>query len=649
MKFKAFLIAAAALACFASCQKAATTTEDLGDPSIDLSTESLNFTQDAGEQTITVTSSRAWKVQGLADWVSVTPASGEASAKAQSVTVAVLANTEMDRNVTLTFTCGIEKAYLRVSQAGPGGVDDGISTVAEVIDEGDEEKLYTLKGTVSRFNATYCSFDLTDETGTIYVYSVTATTKEEYAGLLANGDVVTIEGNYTFYESKSQHEIVNAEIVEWTQGQKPEATDVTLAEFLDAEEGGYYRISGTITDRINTTYGNFNISDGTNTVYVYGATNHANWTEKIAAGNVATLVGEKYNYEKDGNVTIELINATIEDITGDNGGGDDPISGGDGEEMEGENLLADYNPGFETWDGESLDACWQFTSGSATVKKSADAHSGSYAAEVCGATSNKRLMSQEYCLKAGTYQIKVWCKGSGYIRLGYAKLTNHIVADTSNDYVYLSDARQCSGEWTKIWDEFTLSQDTNVSFIILNNKKSSGESIFVDDVEIVTEGGALSLPEGGGDDPGLTVPFEQMDASNVKEGKYVISYINNNSTWVMKAEVKSSYYVTAEEFDLTGGNIPSDECVFTVAKSGDGYTIKTYEGKYMGITISGTHYNLVPNMSDPYVWSFAAVDGGIVATGANSDSYFLSYNTGYTEFTTSTNQKYAPQYYYVGE
>ena len=649
MKFKAFLIAAAALACFASCQKAATTTEDLGDPRIYLSTESLNFTQDAGEQTITVTSSRAWKVQGLADWVSVTPASGEASAKAQSVTVAVLANTEMDRNVTLTFTCGIEKAYLRVSQAGPGGVDDGISTVAEVIDEGDEEKLYTLKGTVSRFNATYCSFDLTDETGTIYVYSVTATTKEEYAGLLANGDVVTIEGNYTFYESKSQHEIVNAEIVEWTQGQKPEATDVTLAEFLDAEEGGYYRISGTITDRINTTYGNFNISDGTNTVYVYGATNHANWTEKIAAGNVATLVGEKYNYEKDGNVTIELINATIEDITGDNGGGDDPISGGDGEEMEGENLLADYNPGFETWDGESLDACWQFTSGSATVKKSADAHSGSYAAEVCGATSNKRLMSQEYCLKAGTYQIKVWCKGSGYIRLGYAKLTNHIVADTSNDYVYLSDARQCSGEWTKIWDEFTLSQDTNVSFIILNNKKSSGESIFVDDVEIVTEGGALSLPEGGGDDPGLTVPFEQMDASNVKEGKYVISYINNNSTWVMKAEVKSSYYVTAEEFDLTGGNIPSDECVFTVAKSGDGYTIKTYEGKYMGITISGTHYNLVPNLSDPYVWSFAAVDGGIVATGANSDSYFLSYNTGYTEFTTSTNQKYAPQYYYVGE
>ena len=646
MKFKAFLVAAmAAIVSLAGCQKAQ---EDLGDPEINISEKTLEFTQDAGSKTLTLNSTRSWKVKDLtADWVAVSPEKGDASSADQTVTVSVLANEGKDRKVTVEFTCGIESAYLTISQEGPGGVDDGISTVAEVIAECDKEKLYTLKGTVSRFNASYCSFDLTDDSGTIYVYSVTAATKEEYVDILTNGDVVTIEGNYTYYESKSQHEIVNAEIIEWTQGEKPEATDVTLAEFIDAQEGGYYRISGTITDRINTQYGNFNISDGTNTVYVYGATNHANWTEKIASGNVATLVGEKYNYEKDGNVTIELINATIEDITGD-AGGDDPIGGG-GEEMEGANLLADYNPGFETWDGESLDACWQFTSGSATVKKSADAHSGSYAAEVCGATSNKRLMSQEYCLKAGTYQIKVWCKGSGYIRLGYAKLTNHIVADTSNDYVYLSDAQQCSGEWTKIWDEFTLSQDTNVSFIILNNKKSNGESIFVDDVEIVTEGGALSLPEGGGGDSEITVPFNQMDASNVKEGKYVISYINNNSTWVMKAEVKSSYYVTAEEFDLTGGNIPSNECVFTVAKSGDGYTIKTYEGKYVGITISGTHYNLVPNLSDPYVWSFAAVDGGIVATGANSNSYFLSYNTGYSEFTTSTNQKYAPQYYYVGE
>ena len=32
---------------------------------------------------------------------------------------------------------------------------------------------FKLTGTVSKFNAQYCSFDLTDASGTIYVYSVT--------------------------------------------------------------------------------------------------------------------------------------------------------------------------------------------------------------------------------------------------------------------------------------------------------------------------------------------------------------------------------------------------------------------------------------------------------------------------------------------
>lgn len=421
MKIKHLLIAAAAaLFALSSCDKNGTT--DLGDPKIDLSVTSMEFDTKADSKSMTVTSTRAWKTKNVPDWVSITPDSGEASANAQTVAVTVLDNTEKDRNVTIEFTCGIEKAYLRINQKGPGGEDTGIRTVAEVIAEANESATYKLHGTVVKFNSAYCSFDLKDETGSIYVYSVTEETKQEYSSKLANGDIVTIsgkykwfeknqqheiteaeilewtkgagsdaknatiaeviseandaqlyhlegtvsnfksgtntsgkvwyqfdlndnsgsilvysftnieewldkgikktgsivvlEGYYTFYDSKSQHEIVNAKIISVTEGQAADPVDISIADFMNVAEGGNYRLVGTITDRINTQYGNFNITDGTNTVYVYGASNHAEFDSKIVAGNTATVVGAKKNYVKDGVTTIELTPATIEKIEG---------------------------------------------------------------------------------------------------------------------------------------------------------------------------------------------------------------------------------------------------------------------------------------------------------------------------------------------
>ena len=49
---------------------------------------------------------------------------------------------------------------------------------------------------------------------------------------------------------------------------------VTIAEFIAAEESTsvYYELTGTIGATINTTYGNFDLTDETGTVYVYGLT-----------------------------------------------------------------------------------------------------------------------------------------------------------------------------------------------------------------------------------------------------------------------------------------------------------------------------------------------------------------------------------------
>lgn len=60
-------------------------------------------------------------------------------------------------------------------------------------------------------------------------------------------------------------------------GEAPEATVATIAEFNAAAvnstvPGVYYELTGTIGGNINTTYGNFDLTDATGTVYVYGLT-----------------------------------------------------------------------------------------------------------------------------------------------------------------------------------------------------------------------------------------------------------------------------------------------------------------------------------------------------------------------------------------
>lgn len=56
--------------------------------------------------------------------------------------------------------------------------------------------------------------------------------------------------------------------------EEPIAKVVTIAEFKNAPESPevYYELTGTIGGSINTTYGNFDLTDETGTVYVYGLT-----------------------------------------------------------------------------------------------------------------------------------------------------------------------------------------------------------------------------------------------------------------------------------------------------------------------------------------------------------------------------------------
>lgn len=143
-------------------------------------------------------------------------------------------------------------------------------TVAEFIAAANKSTYYKLKGTVSKFNPTYCSFDLTDETGTIYVYSVAD--KSAWSAV-KDGGIVEIAGLYDYFATSSKHEVVKAQFLSFTEATAPvEIVNATVAEFIAAEKSvtKKYRVSGTITEIQNPTYGNLKLKDDTGEVLIYG-------------------------------------------------------------------------------------------------------------------------------------------------------------------------------------------------------------------------------------------------------------------------------------------------------------------------------------------------------------------------------------------
>ena len=80
----------------------------------------------------------------------------------------------------------------------------------------------------------------------------------------------------------------------------------------NGEDGKSYRVKGTVTKIMNTTYGNMYINDGTGEAYVYG-TLDASGAEKnflslgIEAGDILTVEGPRKTYSG----TVELVNVTV--------------------------------------------------------------------------------------------------------------------------------------------------------------------------------------------------------------------------------------------------------------------------------------------------------------------------------------------------
>lgn len=238
-------------------------------------------------------------------WLSVVGLEGGNPA---TITFRAAPNEGGDRETTIVFrTSDGKKEYsCETTIAQKGAIV--AATCAEFLEAEVGNTQYRLTGVISKVaKAEYGNIYIKDYSGEVYVYGVGAKGDFEKLGL-KEGDIVTLVGKRAAYKDSPQ-----------MGGGQYEShiavTDISIADFLVAANSKevYYRVTGTIDEIANATYGNLYINDGAgNRLYVYGCypgygatgDNRKNFlaTAGITVGDKLTMIGYKDTY----NETIEL-------------------------------------------------------------------------------------------------------------------------------------------------------------------------------------------------------------------------------------------------------------------------------------------------------------------------------------------------------
>ena len=380
-------LAAAAIA-FVGCQ-----VEERFLDEVQVSQSIVAIPVDGGQVEVTVTANDAWEVVGAPEWLTVSPAAGEAGT--HTVVFSAEATTETREGMFYINVGEVQQVMNALQMAEK--VETPLSTCKDVIN-GVDGKVYKIKGTVTSIvNTQYGNWYIQDDTGSVYVYGTLyngATQQFTKLGLEV-GDIVTIEGPRKDYNGtiemidvtvldieksliklekvlpaealsldggvatalltvkEGDVEVVIPEDATWLTAGEPTAlgsmvsvdltaapneggarkttvtfkvnvndkdyiamadieqlgaiAEVTVADFLAASEGtALYSLTGTVKNLANTTYGNFDLVDGTGSVYVYGLTGNGaiGSNDKsfaslgINEGDVVTIVGTRASYKE---------------------------------------------------------------------------------------------------------------------------------------------------------------------------------------------------------------------------------------------------------------------------------------------------------------------------------------------------------------
>jgi hypothetical protein len=437
---------------------------------------------------------------------------------------------------------------------------------------------YWFKGKISSikytFNAEkgtatfYISDDGTSE-GQFYIYSCLYLGNKNWAEgdtQIKEGDEVIIFGKLTNYNGTLETASKKAYIYSLNNkteggGDTPasgDATKATIKQFLDAAESTstWYELTGTVSHLEDGTYnnskkyGNFDLSDETGTVYVYGVLSEKGGSkgqfEQLMAekgikdGCKITIIGNRGAF----NGTPQVINAYFVKIEDGSGGGDTPAPTGD-------NLIA--NGDFESWTGNAPDN-WNGVAGNATLEKSTDVHGGSAALLIKSNSANKRLSYKAIKLKKGTYNISLYAKavtGTSKIAPGYVAIING--APDSQNYMYIETYPEVGTSWTKVEHSFTLGADTEVCLVIMKHKSTSND-VIIDDYSLTSSDGGLidgGDTPGGGDTPAPTGAYLDESFANGK-GNFTIDDKVFSGVWTAASYGSDSYMMATSYVKADG-------------------------------------------------------------------------------------------------
>ena len=88
--------------------------------SISITPKTLSFSYKGGKETVTVTSAKAWTLEGSAEWIEVDKTQGEGGEETVTFTVSTTNATEEAKTATFNFVCGNEKVPLEITQNQEG-------------------------------------------------------------------------------------------------------------------------------------------------------------------------------------------------------------------------------------------------------------------------------------------------------------------------------------------------------------------------------------------------------------------------------------------------------------------------------------------------------------------------------------------------
>ena len=266
-----------------------------------VSPSSMTFPSAGGQQTAAIMSNDIWAIYSDQLWCTVSKSNGSNNA---TITVTVDKNTTNSSRTAFVNIVGNYSGTKSINII-QGGDDIEEVTIADFNSRTDGDALYKITGVITRIaNTTYGNIYIKDATDETYIYgTLTADGQsQQFASLgLKVGDIVTLVGPKTTYGS-------TVEMVNGLYQGHIAVTEVSIADFLNKEDNPdiYYRVTGTITEIVNAAYGNLYLSDGTNSLYVYGC--YPGWgatgdarkdciaTLGIEVGDRLTVIGTKFTY-----------------------------------------------------------------------------------------------------------------------------------------------------------------------------------------------------------------------------------------------------------------------------------------------------------------------------------------------------------------